>query len=694
MGHLPNFFLLQKLLFKAGLNIKETELANVLQKKNWSEDASAIDRLRIILEELSEGRFTLRHASIGSIGTSELPCLLFSSQTWTWLEIDEGIICLTDADRSERRLSQLSDIGPALVFWLQEVKPGFVVTDKSGTSALKLLLSSALRKKRWLVDISVATITVNIFAVITSLYAMQIYDRVVPTLAFQTLTTLSIGLFMIYLLDFTLKRQRSKVLDGVAADVDEEVSAFVYQRLLHAKLDALPQQVGTLTAKITGIESARQFFSSSIVFVLIDFPFAIFFLFAIFIVGGWVALIYFGFLVISLIVGFLYQSRSRKLVKTLQSRSNERLGVLVDSIRGLEVIKTSGMVVERLSFWKDLTSQISGPSLQQKKLSSNASTLASFLSQMAYAFAVIGGVFQVSEGTMTMGSMIAVSILGGRVLGPCTQVVSLMLQFENTRESLKLVDQFLQIESDRSEDRSIFPNEKPNKLVLEKVKYAHNGSKVAQLEIENLEFLAGDRVALLGQIGSGKSTLLKVVAGLYEPTEGFVKLNGIDLWSIDRNYLSNHIAYLSQNPLLMKGDLRSNLVMGRSIPDIRFKEVFDILGLDSIVRKSDQGLDYQVQEGGAGLSGGQRQLISLSRLFLGKSSIWLFDEPTASLDPKSQSCVLEAINTLIPKSDIVIVATHNPKFATEFSNRIIVLNDGLVEKDVPTSRVELKMRVS
>jgi ATP-binding cassette subfamily C protein LapB len=449
-----------------------------------------------------------------------------------------------------------------------------------------------------------------------------------------------------------------------------------------------------LTAKVSGIESARQFFSSSIVFVLVDFPFAFLFLGAIAIVGGWVSLVYLFFLVLSLVIGFLYQSKSRKLVETVQWRSNERLGVLVDTIKGIETIKSSGLIQDRRRAWRDLSTAISDPSLAQKKLSSNASTISSFFSQLAYAAAVVLGVMQVGNGNMTMGSMIAVSILGGRVLGPCGQVVSLLLQYETTKQSLSMVDELLALPIDLDEKKAIFPNYRPQRIELEDVKYQHADTAAPQLVIDNLTITAGERIAILGPIGSGKSTLLKIISGLYHPTEGFVKINGVDLWSVDRGYLNNHVAYLSQTPLLFKGDLRSNLMMDRSVSEVRFNDVFQSFGLERIVQKSDKGLDLPIHEGGVGLSGGQRQMISLARIFLGKSAVWIFDEPTASLDPSSQQLVLNAVNNLIPSEDIVVIATHNPKFATDFSNRLIVMGAGKIDKDVPTNKVELKRRVS
>jgi len=691
---MPSKSLISLLLDIQKIKFSSEKLDDALIAADNMEDMSSIDRLSNVIDKMSDGALVFINSSVGSISQAELPCLVFTNKNWFVLSQNKESLQITNDGEEFRIISDFTELVPGIALWVKERRSQKHEYSEQTKTAFSFILSSALRDKKWLFDIVAATIFVNVFSVVAGLYAMQVYDRVVPTLALQTLATLTFGLVIIYIFDFFLKRLRSKILDSVAADVDDEISDKIYNHLLNIRLDALPQQLGTLTAKVSGIESARQFFSSSIVFVLVDFPFAFLFLGAIAIIGGWVSLVYLFFLVLSLVIGFLYQSKSRKLVETVQWRSNERLGVLVDTIKGIETIKSSGLIQDRRRAWRDLSTAISDPSLAQKKLSSNASTISSFFSQLAYAAAVVLGVMQVGNGNMTMGSMIAVSILGGRVLGPCGQVVSLLLQYETTKQSLSMVDELLALPIDLDEKKAIFPNYRPQRIELEDVKYQHADTAAPQLVIDNLTITAGERIAILGPIGSGKSTLLKIISGLYHPTEGFVKINGVDLWSVDRGYLNNHVAYLSQTPLLFKGDLRSNLMMDRSVSEVRFNDVFQSFGLERIVQKSDKGLDLPIHEGGVGLSGGQRQMISLARIFLGKSAVWIFDEPTASLDPSSQQLVLNAVNNLIPSEDIVVIATHNPKFATDFSNRLIVMGAGKIDKDVPTNKVELKRRVS
>ena len=264
---IPSKTMVQCFLEAADIEVSEQALQEVWTAVEKMDDASSIDKICYIVENVTDRSHTVSHASIRTISITELPCLVFTNRCWGRLLYDGQALWLkTDVDEPQQ-FHDISDLSPGLAFWLTRTEQYTRQEEKESPSAFSMIFTAAFRKKRWVADIAVATVCVNIFALVASLYAMQVYDRVVPTLAFQTLTTLSFGLFIIYVFDFFLKRMRSKILDSVAADVDDEVSAKVYTHLLKTRLDSLPSQLGTLTAKISGIESARQFFSSSIAFV-------------------------------------------------------------------------------------------------------------------------------------------------------------------------------------------------------------------------------------------------------------------------------------------------------------------------------------------------------------------------------------------------------------------------------------------
>jgi len=231
---------------------------------------------------------------------------------------------------------------------------------------------------------------------------------------------------------------------------------------------------------------------------------------------------------------------------------------------------------------------------------------------------------------------------------------------------------------------------RPNLITLRDINFSYQGQETLQLDIPSLDLKGGERVALLGSIGSGKSTLIKILARLYRPSQGTVKLDGLDLWQIDEYFINNNFGYHSQNPELFKGTLKENLIFGRGMSDKHLVSVINDLGIDKIADQSDKGLDRPISEGGAGLSGGQRQMISLGRVLIGNKTVWLFDEPTASLDNHSQQQFISALENRMRPEDILVFSTHNIKMAMELSNRVIVLENGKISKDAPTSAVQVR----
>ncbi len=664
------------------------------RRANQKSTVAPSARLQWMLDELHPQMYRVQQAAVMQLSDDCLPCLVFLRSEWGVIFKEPGGYSIKFSGGAEEFFSVKADLPPAVALWvdLAGVPSKNSLNDHDET-AFGLIKSEALKKPRWLLDLAIATIVVNFFAIITSLFAMQVYDRVVPTLAFSTLYTLSFAIGAVYVFDSLLKFSRSKLLDRKSSEIDKVVSGKIYQHLLDVQTDKLPQQVGTLTAQLTSIESARQFFSSSIIFALVDFPFALLFLVSIYAIAGPVALIYAGFLLLSFVIGAWAQKRSQLLVKKITARSNERLGVLVDSIKGLESIKSIGAKGLFQSDWDSLSASISASSLAQKELNSLASNASAFLSQLAYALAIIVGVHEISAGQMTQGSMVAVSILGGRVLGPAGQIVSYLLQYETTKQSLSMIDSILRLPKDRSRDQvPSFPIGRPTKIVLSDVQFAYSGAGSPQVDIKTLDFNAGDRVAILGAIGSGKSTLLKILAGLYKPSSGFVKINGIDLWQIDQFYLSSSISYLPQTPELFKGTLKSNLTMGKNVSDSIISATIKQINLSSIIDQSEKGIDRPISEGGAGLSSGQKQLVAIARVIINSPAIWLLDEPTSALDAKNQDAVKRAVISQLGPADILVFTTHNPKLAVELATRVIVMEKGSVAQDVPTSKIELRQK--
>ena len=682
----------KELLMLNSVAVNEGQLSEIL---NSCQKLPPRELFLELFQKLGYPHLTVKQVPIGSCFKDDLPGAIFLNGQWSIIKINgDGKISIETSSSQKQTFESLADVPTSVVLSIVNTDLGASAHKADGNSPaslFKLIKKLVFAKPGWVVDITIATIVINLFAVVSSLFAMQVYDRVVPTLAFQTLYSLVVGVTIIYFTDFLLKISRARLLDRKSSELDKELSEHVYDHLLSAQTDKLPNQLGTLTAQISGVESVRQFFTSSIVFGLVDLPFSLLFLVTIYFIGGPIAGAYLTFFLISITIGLIAQKRSQVLIKKLTARSNEKMGVLVDTIRGLESIKVNGYERRLKMNWSEITESVSDHSIAQKSISNLATSISQSLGSFSYAAAILIGVHQIEGGNLTMGAMIACSILGGRVLGPVGQAVSYLIQFENVQQSAQLVDKFLEVPADRDRWQSaVFPTTKPNSIELIDLKYCYEGSQVMQVDVANLKVQCGERIAILGKIGSGKSTLLKMLAGIYRQTQGLIKFDSAELWSLDKRYINRHVGYLPQNAELFKGTLLENIVMDWSVSDTRVLEVINQLKLNQISDRNEKGLDLLINEGGSGLSGGQKQMVALARVFVQSPSIWLLDEPTSSIDQELQSIFRDQLLNELSDTDTLIFSTHNPKLAMELATRIIIMEDGKVVKDVPTSQVELK----
>jgi len=611
-----------------------------------------------------------------------LPAMLCLAGRWTLIERSQsGLLTLTD-EGGERSECRAEDLDEGIVLWLRIHKKQQEAPSLKGNLAARLVLREIFSSRRWLANVIIATVMVNMLAVSTSLFALQVYDRVVPTLAYATLWTLVAGMAIMVGLDWTLKTVRARILDSVSCAVDKAVSQQVFDHVMSLQLDTRPRSLGTLAAQVGGLDSVKQFFTSGVVFALVDMPFALMFIAFIAMIGGPIGWVYLLLLPVAATLGWVTQKRLRRLMREQMIRSNERQGLLVDAIQGSESIRANNATWRFSEQWQEITTSISRYNIQQKAISNLATVTTGSLSTAAYVCAIVVGVGQIEGGNLTMGALIACSILGGRVIAPVAQSVQYLAQWQTVSQALQMVNQVLVLKTERRpEQELLMPDEAPEKIELEGVRFCYPESPVQQLNIGQLRFNAGDRVVLLGPVGSGKSTLLKVLAGLYPPSEGRVRLGNADLWEMDPNLVAEHVGYLPQSVHLFKGTLHSNLTLSGTVSDSHLLRVVRELGIDRIAADSPRSMELPISEGGEGLSGGQRQLVGLGRVFLAQPTIWLLDEPTASLDNESEKQVMRAIQAHVKPQDIVLISTHRPVLAAQMATRVLVMQRGEVTAD-------------
>lgn len=566
-------------------------------------------------------------------------------------------------------------------------------TARSHSSAFDVFWQAIMARKDVLVAATIATVVANVLTLATSLYSMQIYDRVIPRSGYSTLWVLTVGVLVALLLDFALRTTRALMIERESARIDQDVSEFFFARAQAVRLDARTGGVGTMAAQLRGLEQVRSLMSSGSLFLLADLPFALFFVVVIYWLGGALALVPLIGLPIALVIAWGLARLIRRDTERAQVSQNLKNGLLVESIDAAETIKANRGGWQLLARWNRLIEEIHTSEDPVKRWTSTAGSIFSTLQQITYVGLIAFGAIEVAQGRMTTGALIACAIIAGRVNGPLvTQLPSFIVQWGYARASLRMLDHILGLPMDEDpEVQGLRPALLTGPVRLEGVRFVYPGAREG-IDVPLLEIRDGERVAIVGGIGSGKTTLLRLMAGLYRPQAGRVLLGGLDAAQIAPDVLRGHVGYLAQDYRLVNGTLRENLLLGLSNPgDDAVMDIAGKSGLKSLITAHPRGLDLPIQEGGRGLSGGQRTLVGLTRLLIARPPILLLDEPTANLDDQVEALALGAVGTQLGSDRTLVVVTHKLRLLS-LVQRVIVMVNGRIVLDGPTQDVIKALR--
>lgn len=614
---------------------------------------------------------------------NRFPLIVWSpDQGWLLAEQIEGHGRLRVWDGTARSI----DVGPDLVFY--DVRLPEAAVARTHNSAFEVFWRAMIARRDVLIAATIATVIANIITLATSLYSMQIYDRVIPRASYSTLWVLTVGVLVALLLDFALRTTRALMIERESARIDHDVSEYFFARAQAVRLDARTSGVGTMAAQLRGLEQVRALMSSGSLFLLADLPFALFFMIVILWLGGVLVLVPLISLPIALAIAWGLARLIRKDTQRAQISGNLKNGLLVESIDAAETIKANRGGWQLLARWNRLIEDIHASEDPVKRWTSAAGSIFSTLQQIAYVALIAVGAIEVAQGNMTMGALIACAIIAGRVNGPLvTQLPSFIVQWGYARASLRMLENILQLPMDEDpEVQGLRPGTLNGALRLEGVRFAYPGAREG-VDVPRLEIREGERVAIVGGIGSGKTTLLRLMAGLYRPQAGRVMIGNLDASQIAPDVLRQHIGYLAQDYRLVNGTLRENLLLGLSNPgDDVVMNTVQQSGLIQLVSAHPRGLDLPIAEGGRGLSGGQRTLVGLTRLLLAKPPLLLLDEPTANLDDQAEATALGAIASQLGPASTLVVVTHKLRLLS-LVNRVIVMMNGRVVLDGPTAEV-------
>ena len=561
-------------------------------------------------------------------------------------------------------------------------------------NAFSLFKEAILERKGLFFQTAAASLIANVLALATALYSMQVYDRVIPTQGVSTLTVLTTGVLIAIVLELVVKFARAHTQEAAIAGMDLALSHAIFRRLLGIRMDQFPASVGTLSAQVRSYETIRRFATSATLYLLVDAPFALLFLAVIAMLAGpLMAMIPVIFLVLALSIGLLYRQRIARRAESGNVAANRKLGLLVETVENAEAIKALGAGGQQLARWDALTHECVADDVEIQRYSEQATYLGAFMQQVSYVLLVAVGAWIASTSNdLTMGGLIACAILSGRVLGPVTALPGLIVQWAHARAALDALEKVFALQADNHQvEKPLKPVVIRGEWRLENLKFAYPG-RPKPFTLPATVIRAGEKVGLIGPVGCGKTTLLKLLAGVFAPNEGQVLLDGLDLQQIDRAHLFSRLGYLPQDVKLFAGSLRDNLIVG--LAEVGESEVLDAAratGLDQLIASHPQGLDMPIYEGGRGVSGGQRQLIALTRLLLAVPDAWLLDEPTAAMDEASEQRAIAAIRRVLKPEQTLILVTHKPALLA-MVDRLIVLLPGGGVMDGPKAAVIERLR--
>ena len=571
------------------------------------------------------------------------------------------------------------------------------VFDKRAPSVGKVRLKhwfwgTLAENKRIYRDIMVAALVVNVFALAMPMFTMNVYDRVVPNRSVETLWVMSIGVAVIVIGDLILRTMRGYFLDWASTRIDVKLNARIMEQVLGTRLEMKPNSVGSLASNLRSFESVRDFITSATITTLIDVPFGLIFI----AVMAWISLpmvvpVIMGS-IIMLVYAFSVQTKMHELSETMYRAGALRNATLIESLVGLETVKALGIEGHMQRKWEHSASYLTEVGSKLKLLSQSINNGSNAIQQLTTVALVLLGVYLVTSGDLTMGGLIASTMLASRAMAPISQTAGLLTQYHTAATSLQSLDEIMNKPIERPLDsnflsRPVFKGD----IEFREVSFKYPGAEESALTKVSFKIKAGEHVALLGRMGSGKTTIHKLILGLYQPTEGAILIDGIDSRQIDPAELRRTVGYVQQETQLFYGTMRDNLtITAPHADDVAVLAAAHTGGIDEFINAHPKGFDLLVGERGETLSGGQKQGVGIARALIGRSVIVLLDEPTSAMDHSTEDAVKNRLMQAAVGKTVVLITHRSTLF--DMANRIIVVDSGRIVADGPKDQVVEALR--
>ena len=638
----------------------------------------------------------LIHRELDSLSRLLLPCILV---------LRNGNACILESlDRKNRRAKVIfPEVGEGEE-WLEletlsKEYLGYAFLLKrefqSETAASKTLVADTshwfwgtLSKSREIfASVFLSSVLINLFVLATPMFTMNVYDKVVPNDAIETLWVLAAGIITVYLFDTLLRLLRNHLLEVAGKKSDVIMSSIIFARVLNLKLDHWPPSIGAFASQLRDFESIRNFFTASTMATLVDLPFAVIFLLVIYYIGGPMIAVPLIVIAILLLYGLILVKPLKQSVEATYEATANKNAHLIEALHSIKTIKALGVSNYSQWVWEESTGTIAAKSMRARTLSSSITVVTNLLVQLNTVGLIVFGIYRIGHLELSLGALIAIVMLSSRAVGPMGQIAALITSFEQTKTAYKSLDELMQKPIERPEGKAyVRRTDFEGAINFKGIDFAYPDSPKKSLTDISFNVNPGEHVGIIGKVGSGKTTLLKLIIGLYQPVSGSISIDNIDSNQIDPADLRKHIGYLSQDIELLRGSIRDNIAYkDLHVNDEMLLQAAKICGVDLFVNQLAQGFDSPVGEQGGFLSGGQRQAIALGRAVLLNEPILILDEPTNSFDNTTESIVKKRLYDYSRDKTLILVTHKAPML--ELVERLIVVDDGRIVMDGPKEEV-------
>ena len=623
----------------------------------------------------------------------------------TVLLLDKNRACiLVDIDESKREvtviLSGLSEGQTIMTFEHLEkeflgtiliIKPTYNfhnrISDEIKIDEPKEWFFGAMKKNIYIYKkVIIAAIMINLFVLATPLFMKNVFDRVLPNNAIETLWAMAFGIGFIMIFDFILKLIRAYYIGKAGKIADVIMSNKIFNQVLNIKLDVKPSSTGQFISRLQSFSSVRDFFTSATVATLVDIPFVLLFLSVIFYFSGILGYVPLAAAIIILLFTYIMQKKTKYISEKASKEEQLKQTTLHETISGLEIVKSVGANSRMKAQWDQALTQTTYYNEKLQYLSQINSFFTSFISQLANIGIIILGVYLTLKGDITMGGIVAAMMLNGKVLGPLGQIVGMMLKYETTLISLNNIDEIMKLEVEKKTINLLSRPNLEGDIEFHDVTFKYKDQNFEALKNISLKIKKGEKVAILGKIGSGKSTLTKLILNLYSPTTGSILVDNTDIRQIDPADLRQSIKSVPQESFLFMGSVKDNITISEQyVTDEEMIEASKLAGVHDFLGKHEAGYDLLIGERGEGLSGGERQSITLARALVSNPKILIMDEPTNSMDRQTETQFINKMKNISSDKTFIIV-THKMALLT-LVDRVIIMDNGKIIADGPKEKV-------